>query len=124
MPSRRQPIETTRLATPNWWRRRESNPIVISYGNGARLSLPRFDPRPIPLPLGVPWNSVFVEDVDRDGDLDILSAEEYRISWHETDGSSPPASSRKEGDRDRGTLLTPRPSTLLDSAFEKDERGA
>jgi len=35
--------------------------------------------------------SVFVKDVDRDGDLDILWAEDNRISWHENDGGAPPA---------------------------------
>lgn len=37
-------------------------------------------------------NSIFVKDVDSDGDLDVLSAsqEDNKISWHENDGGSPP----------------------------------
>jgi hypothetical protein len=53
---------------------------------------PAFTYRPvITFPTAQALNSILVEDVDRDGDPDILSAEDNRIAWHENQGGSPPA---------------------------------
>jgi hypothetical protein len=61
---------------------------------------PTFSPHIVahPLSTGVPPyfdgpTSVFAADVDRDGNLDILTASgnDDRIAWHENDGGSPPS---------------------------------
>ena len=35
--------------------------------------------------------SVFASDLDRDGDLDLLSVADQVLAWHRNDGGAPPA---------------------------------
>ena len=39
--------------------------------------------------------AVFAADMDGDGDIDVLSGEQYSVYWHENDGQDPPGFTRR-----------------------------